>query len=100
GKLFVVGDPKQSIYRFRRADVALYERVKRRLEARGAAVLYLTTSFRGAPSIQAAINAAFAPVMQGNEQGSQATYVPLEPYRSDVVDQPSIIALPVPRPYG
>ncbi len=29
GKLFIVGDPKQSIYRFRRADVALYQSVKR-----------------------------------------------------------------------
>src|SRR5690606_14187817 len=28
GKLFVVGDPKQAIYRFRRADILLYERVK------------------------------------------------------------------------
>jgi ATP-dependent helicase/nuclease subunit A len=28
GKLFLVGDPKQSIYSFRRADVALYEEVK------------------------------------------------------------------------
>ena len=28
GKLFVVGDPKQSIYRFRRADIALYDEVK------------------------------------------------------------------------
>ena len=34
GKLFLVGDPKQSIYRFRRADVALYEQVKKRLLAR------------------------------------------------------------------
>ena len=33
GKLFIVGDPKQSIYRFRRADVALYQDVKRRLLA-------------------------------------------------------------------
>ena len=47
GKLFIVGDPKQSIYRFRRADVALYEGVKRRLVATGARVLELRTSFRG-----------------------------------------------------
>src|SRR5262249_32679310 len=46
GKLFLVGDPKQSIYRFRRADVALYERVKRQLVAAGAAPLDLSVSFR------------------------------------------------------
>ena len=31
GKLFVVGDPKQSIYRFRRADVGIYEAVREQL---------------------------------------------------------------------
>jgi hypothetical protein len=36
GRLFVVGDPKQSIYRFRRADVAIYEQIKERLVAHGA----------------------------------------------------------------
>ncbi|WP_437647392.1 UvrD-helicase domain-containing protein [Sorangium sp. So ce362] len=103
GKLFVVGDPKQSIYRFRRAEVALYEATKARLVACGASVLYLSTSFRGAPSIQEAVNAAFAPRMQGGSgegAASQARYVALERFRDDPVGQPTVIALPVPRPYG
>ncbi|HZF47386.1 MAG TPA: UvrD-helicase domain-containing protein [Polyangiaceae bacterium] len=100
GKLFLVGDPKQSIYRFRRADVALYQATKDRLADHGARVLHLTTSFRSAPSIQQAINAAFAPVMQGGLEGGQAEYVPLEPFRPDPEGRPTIVALPVPRPYS
>jgi len=100
GKLFVVGDPKQSIYRFRRADVMLYERVKRQLLAQGARLLHLRTSFRATPAIQSAINASFAPRMQGSEDGSQAEYVGLEKHREDPANQPSVVALPVPRPYS
>lgn len=100
GKLFLVGDPKQSIYRFRRADVALYQATKDRLSDHGARVLHLTTSFRSAPSIQGAINAAFAPVMQGGLEGGQAEYVALEPFRPDPEGRPTIVALPVPRPYS
>ena len=101
GKLFVVGDPKQSIYRFRRADVALYETIKRRLAERGADVLYLTTSFRSVPNIQRLVNATFAPRMVGNARGSQAAYVALEPFRDDPRGgRPSVVALPVPRPWG
>lgn len=100
GKLFVVGDPKQSIYRFRRADVALYEAIKRRLVERGAEVLHLVTSFRGAPSIQEAVNASFSLTMNGNEAGTQAHYVPLHPHREGTPGQPAVVALPVPRPYG
>jgi ATP-dependent exoDNAse (exonuclease V) beta subunit len=99
GKLFVVGDPKQSIYRFRRADVSLYEKVKAHLVSRGANVLHLSTSFRSAPSIQRAINSAFAPLMLG--QRGQASYVALEPFRDEPPnDQPTVVALPVPRPYS
>ncbi|MDJ0848250.1 MAG: UvrD-helicase domain-containing protein [Myxococcota bacterium] len=100
GKLFVVGDPKQSIYRFRRADVAIYEEVKRQLASRGAQVLHLSTSFRAVPAIQSLVNASFAPWMQGSESGSQAEYVPLERARASHREQPSLVALPVPRPYG
>jgi ATP-dependent helicase/nuclease subunit A len=97
GKLFVVGDPKQAIYRFRRADVALYEAVKQRLLAGGGRLVELTTSFRAVPSIQAAVNAAFAPVMSGD---GQARYVPLAAFRAEPTGRPTLVALPVPKPYG
>jgi ATP-dependent exoDNAse (exonuclease V) beta subunit len=100
GKLFLVGDPKQSIYRFRRADVGIYRGVYEMLEAAGARRVTLRTSFRARPNIQRAINAAFAPAMTGDGDMLQAAYVPLEPFRSDVAEQPSVIVLPVPEPYG
>ena len=99
GKLFIVGDPKQAIYRFRRADVGTYEEVKQLLLKNGAELLQLTTSFRSLPSIQAMINRAFAPHMDGNAANLQAGYVPLSPFREEYAEQPSIVALPVPRPY-
>jgi ATP-dependent exoDNAse (exonuclease V) beta subunit len=100
GKLFVVGDPKQSIYRFRRADVGTYQAVKELLVARGAACVYLTTSFRAVPSLQRLVNAAFAPAMSEDRAALQAAYVPLAPYRPELAGRPGIVALPVPRPYG
>jgi ATP-dependent exoDNAse (exonuclease V) beta subunit len=100
GKLFVVGDPKQAIYRFRRADVTLYERIKAGLLAQGAELLHLTTSFRSVPSIQSAVNAAFSQWMLVSDDGSQAEYVALAEHRSDIAGQPGVVALPVPEPYG
>lgn len=100
GKLFVVGDPKQSIYRFRRADVGTYQAVKERLGRRGVACLYLRTSFRSVPELQAFVNAAFAPVMQEDPATLQPAYVPLARHRPATAAQPPVIALPVPRPYG
>ena len=99
GALFVVGDPKQSIYRFRRADLDVYARVRRQLEARGVPVLQLASSFRGVPSIQRCVNRAFAPRMDGGQAGGPP-YVPLSPTRGDPATQPALVALPVPRPYG
>ena len=100
GTLFLVGDPKQSIYRFRGADVGVYLDVKERLLAAGARCVELTTSFRAVPSLQAFVNAAFAPQLHADPEALQADYVPLTPARAEAEGRPTVIALPVPRPYG
>jgi ATP-dependent helicase/nuclease subunit A len=99
GKLFIVGDPKQSIYRFRRADVSLYQGVKQLLLMHGAELAHLMVSFRATPAIQTMINAAFAPLMSEDSR-TQPVYAPLTPYRAEPGTQPSIVVLPVPEPYG
>jgi len=100
GKLFIVGDPKQAIYRFRGTDVSTYWDVSRELQARGGRVLQLTTSYRSVPAIQRFVNATFADQMTGDPIALQADYVPLAPERPPIDGQPAIVALPVPAPYG
>jgi len=96
GKLFIVGDPKQSIYRFRRADVGTYRQVKEILLSRGALSAPLSTSFRATPALQRAVNRAFKPLMSGGADELQADYVPLSPHRADHAgERPSVIALPL-----
>jgi ATP-dependent helicase/nuclease subunit A len=59
GALFVVGDPKQSIYRFRRADIRLYAFVKERFEDFGE-VVSLSANFRSRPAIGDLVNDVFS----------------------------------------
>ena len=52
GALFVVGDPKQSIYRFRRADIEIYNTVRERFaDPSIGRVVPLTTNFRSVPAL-------------------------------------------------
>ena len=63
GKLFVVGDPKQSIYAFRRADMEAFDGVVRKLCLSG--VEYqLTTNFRSHQAILDVVNACFDRLFQ------------------------------------
>ena len=96
GKLFVVGDPKQSIYKFRRADMILYEDVCAALAARGVARIHLAKSYRAVPAIQQMVNAAFAPEMTGDRDRGVAHYEPLAEHTPADHTQPAIVALPVP----
>ena len=64
GRLFVVGDPKQSIYRFRGADIAAYQRFTARiLESGPAAACDLTANFRSPEGLIGPVNAIFEELM-------------------------------------
>ena len=68
------------------------------LVERGATFVELRKSFRSVENMQRVVNAAFAPVMDGDAETRQARYVPLEPSRDGSSDQPSVVVLPVPGP--
>lgn len=87
GALFVVGDPKQSIYRFRRADIELYGRV---IDTLTEQVLELTESFRSRPGIIEWVNTALGALIQDGGDGLQVAYSPLHAFR------PADPAVPVP----
>ena len=72
GKLFFVGDYKQSIYRFRGADPHVFRRLRDEIPASGR--LPLTLNFRSQPAVIEFVNALFC-----NEMGPE--YEPLEAHR-------------------
>ncbi len=83
GSLFVVGDPKQSIYRFRRAEIDIYYEVKRRFEASGGKILYLTSNFRSLQSIGEWANPLFQEHFPEETTSCQAGFKGLEMIRPD-----------------
>ena len=74
GKLFVVGDPKQSIYRFRRADVRQMRRLQ---ENMGGETLKLVQNFRSQRPVVNWVNTLFAKWM-AQDGGEQAAYTPIK----------------------
>ena len=59
GKLFIVGDPKQSIYAFRRADIEAFDRVVEKITIEGGIAQTLTTNFRSDGSVLEPVNEVF-----------------------------------------
>lgn len=63
GRLTLVGDPKQSIYRFRRADVGMYDRMRAQVARGDHLDVTLSANFRSVPFLIAWANARFADVL-------------------------------------
>ena len=80
GALFVVGDPKQSIYRFRRADIEIYNLVRARIaESASGAVIPLTTNFRSTAALCDWANSVFKSQFPAATTPYSPQYAPLEP---------------------
>ncbi|MBL9124923.1 MAG: UvrD-helicase domain-containing protein, partial [Planctomycetaceae bacterium] len=81
GQLFFVGDFKQSIYRFRGADPAVFAQLRAKIAVAGQ--LPLTENFRSQPAILNFVNALFADALEGE-------YEPLVPRRPQVSPEPAV----------
>jgi ATP-dependent exoDNAse (exonuclease V) beta subunit len=69
GALFMVGDPKQSIYRFRGADVGSYAQVRAAIERQCPDdIVQVSANFRSRPAILAHINQCFEAPLSGRGQ--------------------------------
>ena len=83
GALFLVGDPKQSIYRFRRADIEVYQLARRRIEQGGGQILPLTTCFRAGSAICDWANDVFSKLFPNQATVQQPGFERLDPGASD-----------------
>lgn len=81
GSLFIVGDPKQSIYRFRRADIDTYNEVKGLIQAAGGEVVQLTSNFRSTEHITTGLNKVFKSTFPESGTRQQAPFASLNSAR-------------------
>lgn len=97
GSLFIVGDDKQSIYRFRRADLDVYTTVRSVIDgAPNGDDVTLESNFRSRPSVLRWCNAAFQSRFDQLKAPYQASYVPFEPARTDASRNAPVCQLDVP----
>jgi ATP-dependent exoDNAse (exonuclease V) beta subunit len=96
GKLFLVGDPKQSIYRFRDADIAIFQHVKRLVKSQGD-VLEIWQNFRTLPGVVGWVNEAFRTILGDKDEDLRPAYRSIAAWRSD--PQPDRAKVSVLRPH-
>lgn len=94
GALFLVGDPKQAIYRFRGADVSTYLSAKQALLSQDPnAVVEISTNFRSQEQVLEFVNHHFAPLLDSTH--GQPGFTALAAVRSSP-NGPAVAALEIP----
>ena len=92
GALFLVGDPKQAIYRFRGADIAAYVTAREAFRAQAAkGVLSIATNFRSCAPIMEHVNERFEVPL--SEEKGQPGFQALDPFLPKRAKGPSVAAL-------
>ncbi len=93
GKLFFVGDEKQSIYRFRDADVSVFRTLGDELAGQGGEDLALRTNYRSEKGLIDFFNGFFASLMSDAKEPYEARFAGLLPGRSENRIEPAITFL-------
>lgn len=93
GALFLVGDPKQAIYRFRGADVRAYTEARKIFcEQHGDGFRSISTNFRSCTSILTFVNECFEAVLSTDDQPG---FTALDPFHDDHAEGPIVAALDI-----
>lgn len=93
GALFLVGDPKQAIYRFRGADVGAYVQARSAFSAQGPdGLVSISTNFRSCGSILTFVNGRFEAILSAD---GQPGFTALDPFHGDPAGGVCVAALEV-----
>ena len=76
GKLFIVGDAKQSIYRFRQADVTVFRSIRKEIKQKGGVPIRMQKTFRSHEALLAGMNDLLCGVMGDKEDPSRPFFEP------------------------
>ncbi len=87
GRLLLVGDDKQSIYRFRRADFEVFARCEEAIVSQGGRSLVLGTNFRSTAAVCHWINEAMEPLFPPSDLEGRREQAPWEPLRPRVPEE-------------
>ncbi|MDO8461481.1 MAG: 3'-5' exonuclease, partial [Deltaproteobacteria bacterium] len=87
-RLFAVGDPKQSIYQFRGANVALFQATQEKIKKDRGELLFLRDNFRSSPSLITPLNEFFKPLFPAE------VFQPMIPRKTEDTTGVTVISLP------